>query len=448
MVSRMLPLLLACTAGSSSVKPDAPVDTAPAPDTQPVLENRLANPGFELGETWDRPSGYANHHWARTGDAIHQSASTFTAYEGERAQKIWGLYTGDVPNDAEHSLRLSELSAGDEHVFSAKVFTAADDAVSGGSEAVLFVRYLDEAGNLVAEHTSAPVDEAFPRDSWETLSVTATVPEGATRGALGLRFTLAAWEATGSVYLDAVSWTSTGTGQVDGERLLVWNDEFDGSDLAGHWTRLELPAYTYNNEIQRYTKDEANAYVADGQLNIVALRGGNEVTSARLVTDGNGEWLYGRIEASAQVPSGVGTWPAFWMLPTDWTYGGWPDSGEIDILEHVGCDPNRVHQTVHTGAYNHMLGTQKGGNTTRDAIGGSHLYAVEWTADRMVFTVDGETVFVFENDGAGDSDTWPFDQRFHLILNLAFGGDWGGYCGVDYDSLPQTYRIDWVRVYQ
>ena len=136
------------------------------------------------------------------------------------------------------------------------------------------------------------------------------------------------------------------------------------------------------------------------------------------------------------------------MLPSEWVYGGWPDSGEIDIMEHVGCTAGSVYQTVHTGAYNHLLGTQQGGETDRDATNGMHLYAVDWSADKMVFTVDGETVFTFTNDGAGDANTWPFDQTFHIILNLAFGGDWGGYCGVDTAALPQRYRVDWVRVYQ
>ena len=103
---------------------------------------------------------------------------------------------------------------------------------------------------------------------------------------------------------------------------------------------------------------------------------------------------------------------------------------------------------MHTGAYNHTLGTQQGGSAYTSATSAFHLYAVDWYADRMVFTVDGETVFTFDNDGAGDSDTWPFDQLFHIVVNLAVGGDWGGYCGVDSSAYPQEYRVDWIRVYQ
>ena len=421
-----------------------------ATDGTDPLDNRLANGGFEQGESWWRPAGAPSHAWARTGDPIHASSATFTAAEGERAQKIWGLYAGSVPNDSEHGLTLTDLTPGDVHAFSALAFTHADDAVSGDSAARLFLRYRDATGSLLAEHTSEPIDPTVAPDTWHRLAIDAVVPDGAVTGELGLRFTLADWSATGSVYLDDATWTSTGTGAVTGERLLVWSDEFDGAALdETRWTRLELPAYTFNNELQRYTAATSNARLDGGQLVITARQeASGEITSARLVTDGKADFTYGRMEAFAQVPAGVGTWPAFWMLPTDRAYGGWPNSGEIDVLEHVGCTPGVVYQTVHTGAYNHLLGTQQGGETGRDAAGGMHLYAVDWSPERMDFTVDGESVFVFTNDGAGDPATWPFDQRFHLILNLAFGGDWGGWCGVDASALPQELRVDWVRVYQ
>jgi beta-glucanase (GH16 family) len=408
--------------------------------------NRLANGGFELGASWWRPSGVTNHDWVRTGDAIHDSAETFVA----SAQKFWGMYAGSVPNTSEHGLTLTDLTALDTHVVTARALTAADDAVLGGSEAVLFLRYLNSGGDVLSEQTSLPVDDDFPKDLWEELRVEAQVPSGAVSGELGLRFALADWNATGSVYVDDVVWTSTGTGSVAGERLLVWHDEFDGSTLNDdNWTRLELPAYTFNAEMQTYTTSTNNAAVEDGHLIITARQeSSGSITSARLVTDGKAEWTYGRMEAFAQVPSGIGTWPAFWMLPSDNAYGGWPDSGEIDVLEYVGCSPNRVFQTIHTGAYNHMIGTEQGGETERVATAGMHLYAVDWTADDLVFTVDGETVFTFANDGTDNSDRWPFDQDFHLILNLAFGGNWGGFCGVDTTALPQEFRVDWVRVYQ
>ena len=160
-------------------------------------------------------------------------------------------------------------------------------------------------------------------------------------------------------------------------------------------------------------------------------------TSARLNTEGKAAWTYGRMEGALMMPDGIGTWPALWMLPTDWAYGGWPDSGEIDIMEHVGCDANEIVGTVHTGAYNHMIGTQQGGDLMwSTATSNLHVYAIDWSPDQIHFSLDGLRYFTFENDGVGDPATWPFDQRFHFVLNLAVGGSWGGYCGLDASAFP------------
>ena len=419
------------------------------------LSNRLTNPGFELGETWSRnQGGYVNQTWAKTGDSIHESSATFTAREGERALKIWGSYSGEVPNDSETGLSLTALTEGDTHTFTIEALTHADDALSAGNTATTFLRYFDGSGVEIVEYTSdIVIDETTEGSTWHTLTVEGTVPEGASTGALGLRFTLADWSAAGAVYLDNASWTSTGTGSVSDERLLVWQDEFDGSAIdTTKWTHELLGAYTYNNELQAYTDRAANSKVEDGHLVITARNEsykGAAYTSARLNTSGKAEWTYGRFESMLLVPAGQGTWPALWMLPTDWAYGDWPSSGEIDIMEHVGCDANVIHGTVHTGAYNHMYGTQVGGSVeTWSATSEYHLYAIDWTEDRIAFSFDGVEYFSFENDGAGDSDTWPFDQLFHFVVNLAVGGDWGGYCGVDASAFPQEYRIDWIRVYQ
>lgn len=422
-----------------------------ADGTEPPQENRLANPGFELGETWWRDGGAPNHAWVQTGDAIYGSSNTFTALEGERALKIWGLYAGAVPNDSEHGLTLTDLTPGDRHRFSVQALMASPDVLTGGTQAVAFLRFTNASGGLITEVLSEPIDGDRAADAWHTLSVEATVPDTAVAGALGVRFTLPDWSATGAVYLDEAAWTSTGTGAVAGERLLVWNDEFDGDRIdPDKWTHEVLAPYTYNNELQGYTVSPHNSRVEDGQLVITALADPvtGTVTSARLNTSGKGDWRYGRIEGLLQVPAGVGTWPALWMLPTDWRFGAWPASGEIDIMEHVGCQRDVVHATVHTGAYNHMLGTQRGESMGVDATGSAHLYAIDWTEERIVFTVDDVEIFRFDNDGAGDPATWPFGEAFHVVVNLAFGGDWGGYCGIDRGALPQEYRLHHVRVYQ
>ncbi|MFA6126727.1 MAG: family 16 glycosylhydrolase [Bacteroidales bacterium] len=234
---------------------------------------------------------------------------------------------------------------------------------------------------------------------------------------------------------------------------LVWSDEFDytGLPAASRWTCEEGGSGWGNNELQYYTMNRTeNARVENGVLIIEALRenlNGREYTSARLISSYKGDWLYGRFEVRAKVPGGKGTWPAIWMLPTDWAYGNWPASGEIDIMEHVGYDPTHVYGTAHTQAYNHKLGTQKGGSVTgTDWESAFHVYAIEWSATKIDFIVDDAVYYTFNNEGGWEK--WPFDQRFHFILNLAVGGSWGGAQGVDNSIFPKRMEIDYVRVYQ
>ena len=235
---------------------------------------------------------------------------------------------------------------------------------------------------------------------------------------------------------------------------LVWSDEFDSQGLpdASKWGYDVGGSGWGNGEAQYYTEARTeNARVENGNLVIEARReayGGKSYTSARLVSRGKGDWTYGRMQVRALIPSGRGTWPAIWMLPTDWQYGGWPDSGEIDIMEHVGFDLNNIHGTVHTKAYNHMIGTQKGATTwVGDATTAFHDYVVEWGPDRIDFYVDANRYYSFANEGTG-SAAWPFDKRFHLILNIAVGGSWGGVQGIDDSAFPQRMLVDYVRVYQ
>jgi beta-glucanase (GH16 family) len=135
------------------------------------------------------------------------------------------------------------------------------------------------------------------------------------------------------------------------------------------------------------------------------------------------------------------------MLPEQNKFGAWPRSGEIDIMEHVGYDPGVVHGTVHTEAFNHTLGTQKGGRKSVDSFDKEfHTYAVDWTPDKIDFFIDGHLYFTFEKK-KGDYKEWPFDEPFHLVLNLAVGGNWGGQQGVDEKIWPQKMEVDFVRVY-
>jgi len=237
------------------------------------------------------------------------------------------------------------------------------------------------------------------------------------------------------------------------EATPVWADEFEytGKPDPAKWS-FDIGGNGWgNNELQYYTDNMNNARVGDGKLTITARKeslGGREYTSARIVTKNKGDWTYGRFEIKAKLPTGKGTWPAIWMLPTDWVYGGWPKSVEIDIMEHVGYDQDKVHVTVHTEAYNHSINTQRGANkVVANASTSFHLYRVDWTPDAVRGFIDNEQMFEFMNDGKG-SASWPFDKRFHLLMNIAFGGNWGGAQGIDTDIFPQSMKVDYVRVYK
>ena len=219
---------------------------------------------------------------------------------------------------------------------------------------------------------------------------------------------------------------------------LAWSDEFEVPGLPDptKW-HYNVGAGLWGNQESQYYTDARleNARIQNGHLIIEARQEpwkGRKYTSARLLTQQ--EWLYGRFEVSARLPSGRGTWPAIWMLPDLPKYGGWPRGGEIDIMEHVGHDADRVHSTVHTAAFNHRIGTQKGATTiVPTARTDFNLYAVEWTPSEIRGYANDLHYFTFDNERMWNSDAdveqWPFVHPFHLILNLAVGEAGEGHKG-------------------
>lgn len=235
---------------------------------------------------------------------------------------------------------------------------------------------------------------------------------------------------------------------------LMWGDEFNytGTPDTTKWS-YDLGGHGWgNNELQYYTNNSKNVRVENGNLIIEARKDSLEnraYTSTRIVSKKKGDWLYGRIEVRAKLPKGKGTWPAIWMLSTDWKYGDWPSSGEIDIMEHVGYEPEVVHGTIHTEAYNHVKQTQKEGKiTVKGAQEDFHIYAVDWRENKMEFYVDDKLYHTVLREPKDDYKGWPFDQKFHLLMNLAVGGHWGGAKGIDESIWPQRLEIDYVRVYE
>jgi len=234
---------------------------------------------------------------------------------------------------------------------------------------------------------------------------------------------------------------------------LVWNDEFDsGTELnSNDWTHEVQKDHWVNNELQNYVNHrspEGNLVteVKDGCLKIHCFKENGKVYSGRVYAKVREGWTYGYIEASIKLPKGKGTWPAFWMMPVN--FRSWPADGEIDIMEEVGVNPNYVSSSLHANAHVHTNNTQ----VTHEmycpgAEGEFHKYSILWTHDNITTYVDGKQQLSYDNRGLGRDD-WPYDDPFYVILNLAWGGDWGGWNGVDESKLPLAMEVDYVRVFQ
>ena len=246
---------------------------------------------------------------------------------------------------------------------------------------------------------------------------------------------------------------------------LVWQDEFNGNRLDDSKWGFE-EGFIRNREKQYYNKNAVA--VRDGNLVITAKKDSienesyslrdsaqwkhdaryAEYSSGSITTKDRVAWKYGRIEVRAKLPEGKGLWPALWMLGENWEEVGWPETGEIDIMEHVGFEPDSIFGTVHTKAFNHMLGTHRGKKIfIDDPYGTFHVYAIEWNRDKIDFLLDGKVYNSFGNKHRTTAE-WPFDQKFHLKINVAVGGMLGGRKGIDDGILPQKMYVDYVRVYK
>lgn len=233
------------------------------------------------------------------------------------------------------------------------------------------------------------------------------------------------------------------------KRTLVWEENFDKPQLSEAIWNYELGdgcpnlCGWGNNERQIYTN--TNHSLSDGKLSIQARKDGAVFTSTKITTKGKKEFRYGRIEARAKLALGKGLWPAFWMLGSNISTVGWPKSGEIDILEYVGKEPQVIFTSLHTqDSHGNTINTKK--TTISNIEEGFHVYAIEWTKEKIEFFVDDSSVYSFAPQ-IKNADTWPFDQPFYIIVNLAVGGNFGG-PEVDDSVFPQDFVLDYIRVYQ
>ena len=287
-----------------------------------------------------------------------------------------------------------------------------------------------------------------------------------------------------------LSFTASLQNDVEGWEI-VWNDEFDGVSIdSTKWTHEVDCGGGGNQEKQCYTDSAENSFVEDGKLKIVAKSESGQplpYSSARLVSKEKGDWTYGRFEIRAKAPYGQGSWPAIWMLPTDGVYGGWPNSGEIDIFESVnlkvpltgGGEESNVHGTLHYGKdwpNNDSSGLSYLLPSGENPVDDFHTYAIEWEEGEMRWYVDGvlyqtqlKSNVDYNTDGQPDGlihKGWytehdgellwndaPFDERFHMILNFVVGGSWPenvNQGGVDPSVFNRSnaFEIDFVRVYE
>lgn len=226
---------------------------------------------------------------------------------------------------------------------------------------------------------------------------------------------------------------------------LYWSDEFnvDGAPDPTKWGYDTGGGGWGNSELEYYTTRSNNAIVQQGVLKIMAIKesyGGCDYTSARLISKGKFDFEYGKVEVRAKLPSGVGTWPAIWMLGSDISTAGWPSCGEIDIMEHRGSELNKIFGTLH---YPGRSGGNADGSTTviSNAITEFHVYSVDWTASYIKIYVDDQLFHTVVN-----SASIPFNHNFFFILNIAMGGTFGGTVDTSFSSC--TMEIDYIRVYK
>ncbi|MBE9576769.1 glycoside hydrolase family 16 protein [Flavobacterium proteolyticum] len=232
-------------------------------------------------------------------------------------------------------------------------------------------------------------------------------------------------------------------------KKLVWEENFNGTQLNESVWNYELGngcpnlCGWGNNEAQIYTN--TNHTLKNGFLIIEAKKEGSVYSSTRITTKDKKQFQYGRIETRAQLPVGTGLWPAFWMLGANISNVGWPKCGEIDILEYVGKVPDMVFTSLHTQeSHGNTINTKKTKITNIEE--GFHLYAIEWDKDKITFFIDDVLVYNFQPT-VKNENTWPYDQPFYFIINLAIGGNFGG-PAIDNSIFPQDFIIDYIKVYQ
>ena len=444
--------------------------------------NVLSNPGFETGN----PGG-----WTAYGADTSVVNNSAVAHSGSYYFKVYSAFNGQVNYDGVYQ----DTVSGPGVVYSADgwAYTLSTDTMAGQDQAWIEVSFHDVSGNVLALYRSSVITTnsiatgAFPKNTWvdlrvtnqynpQTYVITNTVsslvaPPGTSFVRYQIVFQGDQYNSGGSMYFDDMTLNQTSASAFGQDWNLVWSDEFNTNTLnTNNWTfdignGFESGGYWVpgwgNNELEYYTSSTQNVYVANGYLHIAALiqgTNGCNYTSGRIKSLGLFYTTYGRIEWRAQLPSGTGFWPALWMLPENSPYGGWPNSGEIDVMENNGNVSNQEGGTIHYGGasgndvYSGKTYTFQGS----DSVTNFHVYLLEWSTNAINFYVDGhlyESQTNWWSNVGTSSSTYPypapFNQPFYILMNVAVGGNYLGNPSTNAinASLPGQMLVDYVRVY-
>lgn len=445
--------------------------------------NLLSNPGFETGDLGGWTTYGANTYVLDNSAIAHGGNYFFKVYQAFNSQINYnGIFQDNV--------------SGPGVVYSADgwAYTLSSDALGGQNQAWIEVSFHDVSGNVLALYRSAIVTTnaiatgAFPKNTWVDLRVTnqydprtyvitntvssLVAPPGTSFVRYQIVFQGDQYNSGGSIYFDDTTLNLAGATAFGTDWNIVWSDEFNSNALnTNNWTfdignGFESGGYYVpgwgNSELEYYTSSTQNVYVADGYLHIAALMqstNGFNYTSGRIKSLGLYYTNYGRVEWRAQLPSGTGFWPALWMLPQNSPYGGWPNSGEIDVMENNGAVSNQEGGTIHFGGAggNDVYFGQTYTFPGTDSVTNFHVYLLEWSTNAINWYVDGhlyESQTNWWSNMGTTTNTYaypaPFNVPFYILMNVAIGGNYLGNPSTNEinPSLPGQMLVDYVRVYE
>lgn len=426
--------------------------------------NVLSNPGFEA-------DGVASTNllgWFTYGANRYNEYDNAVAHTGTNYFKVYQAFTSSVNYNGIYQDYIS--GPGATYAADGWAQTATGDALAGGNTAWIEITFRDANANILALYRSALITTnliasgGFPKGQWNNLAVTnqydinsfqitnhvtqLTAPPGTYFVRYQLIFQGDAANSGGSVFFDDLNLVSTGNAPY-GDMNIVWTDEFDGTVLNNNIWTFDMGGGGWgNNELEFYTNGTSNAYVQNGSLHIVARKESNgSYTSARIKSQGLYSFTYGRLEWRAKFPTGVGFWPALWLLGNNISTIGWPKCGEVDVFENTGTNTTTVQTSIHyggdgTGYYNFI----------NDGTTNFHTYTFDWTTNAMLFYVDGH---LFESQtGWGNSGgpyPFPFNQPFFILMNFAIGGNYVSNPSTTdinaHSVFPSEIQVDYVRIY-